>query len=128
VMRNYIELFAVDARFVLNGDPLQGTDTRSIIHTGDDEPDDPLGLDQQIDALIAFLRNSDPGWDFDRLQDYLTDDPVDHSMRYFLTLDKDHLIYILAITSSIWAFHWQDFLDRGIVTIDSPRKTWSHGE
>jgi hypothetical protein len=127
-MRNYIELYAVDARFVLNGDPLQGTDTRSFIHTGDDDPDDPLGFQKQRDAILVFLRNIDPGWGFDRLQDYLTDDPVNLSMRYFLTLDKDHLIYLLAITSSIWAFHWQNFMDLGIITIDSPRKTWSHGE
>jgi hypothetical protein len=132
-VRNYIEFFAIGVEFFLNNDP-HFADSESYIGTDigvlDGSDGDPLSVGSQIAAALAELQVSDPNWGIGLFFDYVTAENLDGftPMRYYVTLNKDHLVSIFAAMSSPFSTFFPEMLANGVVTIDSPRKSWSHDE
>jgi len=127
-LRNYIQTFWVGVTYKQDGPPIE--------HDNETFCDgDVDGLISQRDAHLAFLL-TEPGsnWRIDSYFDPIGAGSPDgfQPQRWYLTLNKNHIMQILQASSSLVAatFPFWDFqgTEDKLFWQDSPKKDWSNGE
>jgi len=106
-MRNYVRFRAGTVMYRLKDPPGQPTLTQYVLQQ------DQRSLEQ---SMIEFANNLDPAF-FEIVQG-----PFDMGNIYWL-LDKDLLFEVLNGFPG-----WWNLIGTNVISTESPRKSWSHGE